>query len=295
MMFNLASPRAVASPASHPVAVPGYVQCDVLGCCDEVPSFCKAVLSAFKDSCSYQSISSRCKHACGTCYPSADVSEPDCADEWTSCPRLARATGDSFCQLDLHRQRCRRTCGTCGVTCEDSRSHSVLCARTKQDMRKCALPKTAEQCPETCGVCSGTSLHELLERQPCDDQPQCAVDEEQVSDAAVAMYRACEDFPRSCGFNSKRPDHAALCSDPTYRDVLCRATCGSCPRGPLAPLPKREPPVAAAMLRRPKACSDVEARACPRKCGVCRPRGSRSEWKVDNAERLVATPTLREH
>lgn len=302
--YVLASPRVVASPLSHPVGrpvvAPGYKQCDAAGCCDEVPAFCQAAVPAFADGCAYQTIASRCAHSCGKCYRPAEasfVSKSACKDEWVTCSRLAKAQGDSFCELDTHRQNCRSTCGTCGVTCEDSRSHRTICARAKTDLRRCAAVKTAEQCPETCGVCARTPLHELLERQACADPPMCALSEQEVSDAALATYRACEDFEGSCNFTSQRPDHASLCSDPTYRDVLCRATCNSCPDGPAPPWPKPEPvPAPAKMLRRAKACSDVEARTCPRKCGVCKPRGSRSDWDVANAERLVMTPPmLREH
>merc|ERR1719364_577046 len=245
---------AVALVAHRPATVPTYASCDEFGCCDEIPSFCKVAVPAFADGCAYESIASRCGFSCGRCSVAAPADEEDgCTDELPTCTRMAKAVGDAFCELDIHRTKCRKTCGTCGVTCEDSRSHKGLCARAQQDLRRCAAARTAEACPG------------------------------------------------SCDFTKERPDHAALCAAAPYRDVLCRATCQTCPDGPQEPLaPVVEPELPDGALQLPKAsalwpkrkasCSDVEARTCPRKCGVCKPRGSRSDWDVSNADRLFATP-----
>lgn len=294
---------AVVQVAHRPAAVPTYASCDESGCCDEIPSFCMVAVPAFADSCGYESIASRCGFSCGRCNVAMPEEDDNgCTDELPTCTRMAKAVGDAFCELDIHRTKCRKTCGTCGVTCEDSRSHKGLCARAQQDLRRCAAARTAEACPETCGRCASIRLPELLSRQKCEDPPECAPEhEQQAADAALARFRACEDFPGSCGFTKDRPDHAALCAAAPYRDVLCRATCQTCPDGPQEPLaPVVEPELPDGALQLPKAsalwpkrkasCSDVEARTCPRKCGVCKPRGSRSDWDVSNADRLVATP-----
>jgi hypothetical protein len=264
------------------VLPPSYEACDATGCCDELPSFCREAVAQFSDGCAYESVAGRCQKSCGNCHPPVPDLRPESAcSEPPTCARLKDAI-DGMCDIDSYRQQCRSTCGTCLVECEDKRLHKSHCDAAKKDLRLCASSRTRERCPGTCGVCSKVSLKDLLTRQPCADPPQCARSEDDIVNEALTRYRSCLDFEGSCGFTDARPNKTALCSDPTYRDTLCRATCNSCPDGPLPP---REP--LALPPSPPHKCSDTEARNCPRKCGVCRPRGSRSDWDTSDSDRLV--------
>merc|ERR1719352_2045174 len=131
-------------------------------------------------------------------------------------------------------------------------------------------------------TCAGKSLAVVLARQPCTDQPQCKLSDDEIATAALNTYRACQDFEGSCRFTHARPNRTALCADRNYRDVLCRATCGSCPDGPREPVLFLDE-----VPSRPRPCSDVDARTCPRKCGVCKARGSRAEWDASDVNRLI--------
>lgn len=285
-------PVTVAAPDRKLPVVDAYMPCDAHGCCDEVPAFCKVSVPAFADACSLESIASKCSYSCGKCHAPAEVLKPQCEDKMPYCPRVAQAAGDSFCDLDINRENCRSTCGLCGRSaCEDRRSQRVMCAAAKKNLRRCALPFVKNNCQETCGKCSDTPLKEILERQKCEDPPECGMNGEQASDAAVARYRSCTDFDGLCGFNSVHPDREALCSDPSYRDVLCRATCQTCDPARDVVAEKSPPATAASvpakLLWRTEKCTDVHARTCPRKCGVCKPRGRRSDWNVDDLKRLA--------
>jgi hypothetical protein len=207
--------------------------------------------------------------------------ESACSED-SSCALLNSAI-EGMCEIDGYRKKCPSTCGTCLIECEDKKLHAAECASAKKDLRKCASPRTREICPGTCGVCSKVTFKDLLTRQPCVDPPQCARSDDDIVNDALRRYRSCLDFEGSCGLTEARPNRTALCSDPTYRDVLCKATCDNCPNGPAPSLR----PLALPSSPKPQKCSDVEARNCPRKCGVCRPRGSRSDWDTSDSDRLV--------
>jgi hypothetical protein len=277
--------RAVRQlPAVKTVVEPPYTPCSD-SCCDDSPSFCRAVLATMPDACSYASTKSRCANSCGGCgiKELKPVNEAtDCDDEWTACQRMQQAIGRTFCEVDTYRQKCRSTCGTCDKLCEDSRLHIGVCSQASKDLRKCANTKTRERCPGTCGVCDGKSLAAVLSRVPCRDQPECALSDNDIATDALNRYRACLDIEGSCRFTHARPNRTALCADPNYRDVLCRATCDSCPDGPQEPVALLDD-----VPSRPRPCSDVDARTCPRKCGVCKARGSRADWDVSDVDRLI--------
>jgi hypothetical protein len=242
------------------------------------------VIPSLPGACSYASTKSRCAKSCGGCgikelTPVSDAT--NCEDEWPACPRMMQSIGRTFCEIDTHRKHCRSTCGTCDKLCEDSRLHVGLCSVTSKDLRRCANAKTRERCPGTCGVCDGKSLAAVLARQPCSDPPQCALSDDEIAADTLNRFRACQDIEGSCRFTHKRPNRTALCADPNYRDVLCRATCDSCAGGPREPLLLDDVP------SRPRQCSDVDARLCPRKCGVCKARGSRADWDVSDVDRLI--------
>jgi len=279
--------------AIEAAAEPTYFPCDDRGCCDEEPSFCKLTVLPFSDSCSYANVALRCTKTCGQCdLPEHVAPEVDCWDRFPTCERAAEQFGhQAFCELDDNRVNCRKTCATCDLKCEDSHNMKSMCERAAKDLRHCAKDRTKEWCPSTCGVCASRELVDVLARQSCEDEPECSMSDDEVVDDTMRMFHSCEDLPYSCDLTRRHPNTTSLCSDPTYRDTLCRATCKTCPEGTEPEPESVAKPVKPRLPARKKStCSNVEARMCPRKCGVCTPNGKRSKWDVSNIDRLINMP-----
>merc|ERR1719160_250426 len=140
------------------------------------------------------------------------------------------------CGYESIASRCGFSCGRCNVAmpeeddngCTDELPTCTRMAKAVGDAF-CELDIHRTKCRKTCGTCGVTCEDSRSHKGLCERAQQAA-------DAALARFRACEDFPGSCGFTKDRPDHAALCAAAPYRDVLCRATCQTCPEGPQEPL-----------------------------------------------------------